>query len=590
MATLFGIFEVGARGLASQQAGLNITGHNIANANTEGYSRQRVNFTTTNPLNITPGALPTGVRVDSIERMRDEFLDFQIRTGSSLQGFYSETGDVFDELQVILQDPLNPIADLLEENPAEAGLNGLLSRFFGAFQELASNPESTAVRAAVRETAITLTRGFNTLRSNLDDLSERINGQIQGTVTEINSILHQVGQINEQIARIEAGSENSANDFRDLRDQLLTELSEIVPISTTEQPNGTVDVRVLGTAAVVGNRVSPFEAVVAPDDLTGTYQIINSVEQSRVLNMDIDTGRLGALLQARDELLPDFIAEIDQVAQSVIREVNRIQSESIGLDAFTSLTGSNAVSNATIPIDQTSLDFPPQAGSFNLRVVNAAGEVQNLYGVSFDPAVDSLTDLAARIDAIDGVAGPGGGAVSATVTADNRLEITTNGGLSFTFQGDTSNVVSALGLNNFFSGTNAKDIRLSDFILDGNAGLRRIGASSTGAPGDNGGALALAGIQNGLVADNNTTTIGDSYRRIISQLGVQAQRNRSEVDVATRTLEGLQAKQESVSGVSLDEESVNLIRFQQAFSAAARYITTVDSLIDRVVNGMGVTR
>ncbi|NUN96943.1 MAG: flagellar hook-associated protein FlgK [Candidatus Omnitrophica bacterium] len=590
MVTLFGAFEVGARGLLAQQQGLNVTGHNIANANTEGFSRQRVNLATSYPLNVTPGSVGTGVRVESIQRLRDEFLDFQLREATTENGFLDANSDIFLELQTILQDPLNPLADTLENSPAESGLNGLLSRFFGAFQELAANPESIAVRATVRETAISLAEGISTVRGNLSDLRETLNNRIRDTVSEVNSLLERIGTLNEDIARIEAVSGNSANDLRDLRDQALTQLSELVPITVTPQANGSVDVRVLGTGAVIGNRVSPFEALIAPGDSSGDYQIVNSLERSRVLTNDLEGGRLGALIHARDDLVPDFINQIDTLAATVIREVNRAHSGSIGLEGFTSLTGSQDVANPATVFDSLGLPFPPQAGSFTLRVVNSEGVVQNLYSINFNPAVDSLADLAARIDAIDGVAGPGGGSISASVTTDNRLSITSNGGLEFTFQGDTSGALASLGLNTFFSGSDGSDIAVSDFILDPTEGLRRIAASATGAPGDNGGALTLAGLQNALVAGSGSTTIGDFYRQTIAELGVRAQRNASRIDASERTLNGLRDQVESVSGVSLDEEAVNLIRFQQAFNAAARYITTVDSLIDRVVNGMGVTR
>ncbi len=589
MVTLFGTFEVGVRGLLAQQLGLNVTGNNIANASTEGYSRQRVNFVTTDPISITPGSISTGVRVDTIERLRNEFIDFQLRSKTTDMGYLNKNTDIYDELQTILQDPLDPTAELTEENAAESGLNSLLNRFFGAFQELASNPESIAVRALVRETAVTLARGLNTISDSLDSMIANLNNEIGVTINEINSILEQIGSLNQEIIRIEANPQNNANDLRDARDSLLTALAEYVPISTTEQGNGQIDVRIFGTGVVIGNRVSPFEVVKDPEDPSGLYQIINSIERSRILTSDFDTGKLGSLIEARNTLIPGVITQIDTLARNVIREVNRLQSESIGLDSFSSLTSTTSISSPTTALQDLGLDFPAQPGSLVIRVVDSQGEVQNLYTVAFDPNVDSLTDIAARIDAIDGVAGPGGGAISAVVTTDNQLQITSNGGFQFTFQGDSSHVLAALGMNTFFSGNDAGTISVSSFIMDSSQGLRRIAASSTGAPGDNGAALKMAGLQNALVAEDNKTTIGDYYRSILSELGVRARRNTSEAKTTQASLTDLTERQESVSGVSIDEEAVNLIKFQQAFNAAARYITTVDSLIDRVINGMGVT-
>lgn len=590
MVTLFGIFDVGARALLAQQLGLNITGNNIANANTEGYSRQRVNFVTSDPLNVTPGAIPTGVRVDSIERLRDQFLDFQVRSGITEQGFLDKNADIFSELQVILQDPLNPLAELLEENPAESGLNALLGRFFGSFQELSANPESIAVRATVRETAITLARGLNAIHSGLSGVVDRLNRQIDTSITQMNGIIERLASLNLEIVRTEANPQNNANDMRDMRDRLLNELAQYAPITVTEQANGQVDVRIFGTGVVIGARAAPFEAIVDPEDPTGQYQIINSIERSRILTDDFDTGSLGSLIQARNELVPGLIDQIDTLAQTIIREVNNIHSGAIGLDSYSAITGTTSIEDPNADLEDLDLDFTPGAGSFVIRVVDQNNVVQNNYTITFDPTVDSLNDLAARIDAIDGLAGPGGGSISATVTGDNQLQITANGGLEFTFQGDTGHILSALGVNTFFSGTDAQTIAVSDSIMDPVSGLQRIAASATGASGDNGASLQLAALQNALVADGSSATIGDSYRRTMAELGVRAQRNRTELEAADVSLLDLKTRQESVSGVSLDEESINLIRFQQAFNAAARYITTVDTLIERVVNGMGATR
>ncbi len=589
MTTLFGSFQVGIQALLAQQLSLNVTGNNISNATTEGYSRQRAYLISNDAIDTTAGLVSTGVRVSTIERIRDEFIDYQLRATTTDQGYLDKNTDIYDQLQTILQDPLSATAELIEENAAESGLNSLLSKFYGAFEDLATSPESIAVRATVRETATTLANTLNTISNSMDEMVTELNDEIDVTVTQINSIIEQIGDLNQEIVRLEADPDTNANDLRDTRDQLLTKLAEYVPITVTEQENGQVDVRVFGTGVVIGNRVSSFEVVSDPEDPSGINHIINSTERSRVLTNDFDTGKLGALIEARDSLLPALINQFDTLAATIIKEVNNIQAGAIGLDSFTTLTSQNTITDATIALDDLKLDFPAQAGSFVVRVVDSEGEVQNLYTVDFDPSTDSLTDLASRIDAIDGVAGVGGGSISASITTNNQLQITANGGYEFTFQGDTSNVLAAIGMNTFFSGSDAGSISVSSHIADSDEGLRNIAASTSGASGDNDAALKMAELQNSLVAADETATIGDYYLSIISALGVRAERNASESETTTASLTALETQVDSVSGVSLDEEAVNLIKFQQAFNAASRYITTVDSLIDRVINGMGAS-
>jgi len=421
-------------------------------------------------------------------------------------------------------------------------------------------------------------------------MAERLNQQVSSGIAQMNGIFQRIASLNQEIVRVEANPQNNANDLRDMRDNLLNQLAQYAPITVTEQPNGQVDVRILGTGVVIGSRVAPLEAITDPEDPTGKFEIINSIERSRILTEDLDTGILGSLIQARDELVPGLIGQIDTLAKTIIREVNNIHTGAIGFESFSEITGTISMDDPNGDLEDLDLDFPPAAGSFVIRVVNQNNVVQNLYTINFDPTVDSLNDLAAQIDAIDGAAGPGAGSISAAVTAGNQLQITANGGLKFTFQGDTSHVLTALGINTFFSGNDAESMQVSESIMNSESGLRRIAASATGASGDNGASLQLAALQNALVADGNTTTVGDSYRRMIAELGVRAQRNTTELNASDTSLLDLKSRQESVSGVSLDEESINLIRFQQAFNAAARYITTVDTLIDRVVNGLGATR
>jgi flagellar hook-associated protein 1 FlgK len=261
------------------------------------------------------------------------------------------------------------------------------------------------------------------------------------------------------------------------------------------------------------------------------------------------------------------------------------------LVGFDSLVSPVSIQDPAVTLDTAGfLDFPTQAGQFTIRIVDSDGIVQNLLTVNFDPATDTLNSLAAAIDSADGLAGAGNGPISAVVNVDNQLEIGSNGGLEFTFTEDTSHILASLGFNTFFTGVGAGDIALTDSILDPDLGLLRIAASATGAEGDNGGALAIADLEFGKIARNGTATIGEFYREGISDLGVRAQRNKSLASESLTFLEDLKIRQESVAGVSLDEESVNLIKFQQAFNGAARYITIVDSLIDRVVNFLGITR
>ena len=222
-----------------------------------------------------------------------------------------------------------------------------------------------------------------------------------------------------------------------------------------------------------------------------------------------------------------------------------------------------------------------QAGSFNIRVLDQDGEPISIYTINVDPTVDSLDDLAARIDAADGVVG--GGEFSASVGLDGQLVISGEGFNSVQFQNDTSYVLAALGINTYFTGTGAANIAVNQYLKDDNALLA---TSSDGTTGNGDGALGIAQLVDSGFMDNGLT-LEEYYTGYISTLGIESRRNTQLMETHSSVLVSLREQQEQISGVSLDEESINIIQFQQSYTAAARLITIVDEMLDLVTNRLG---
>lgn len=582
MTTLFGILETGSRALFAQQTGLAVTGNNIANVNTPGYSRQRANLVTMPEIDIPPVPLGQGVRVASIERYRSVFLDRQIRNESSYLGFYESMVDLFGQMQTVFSDPITAPASQVGET-AEAGLNTSLIRFFESFQELSLEPESTAVRAAVRETAITLSSTFNQMDRQLSDLRADLNRQLESSVNEINALLDSILEVNMQISRLELEPSANANNLRDQRDLLITQLSRLVPVTATEQANGAVNVSIFGINAVQMQSVNHLLAQPRGDDPAGTVDILFENGGGQVLNNQIRSGELGALLQAREQVIPQFQDALDELARTLIEQVNAIHSGSAGLKGFEELTGTLSVSDPATLLESAGLEYDVQAGSFDLVVRDANGDVVNTYTIAVDPATDDLNALAAAIDAADGVVG--GGDLVASVNASNQLVIGAGANLSFTFQGDSSGVVAALGLNTFFSGTDARTIALSQLIQDDPA---YIAASADGTPGNNESALLIAQLRDAQILSGGTADFNEFYQGMVASLGTQARRMIQLEANTSLLVDSLEIRQEEIAGVSLDEETVKMLEFQRAFTAASRFITSVDEMIETVVERMGI--
>jgi len=571
MGNLFATLGIAVSGLQASQIAVQVTGHNIANVNTDGYSRQRADLVTRWPVTTQYGSLGRGVNVADIFQMRDRLLDAV---------FQNETQNV-GELTVE-RDFLQRIEDIFQE-PGATGIGGLLDEFFASVQALANYPEELPLRTSMIAAASVLAEGFNDIDRRLEQIRTDANTEITTLVEEVNTLTEQIAELNYNIVRAEATGK-MANDFRDRRTVLLDRLAELVDIQTVDAANGSVTVLVGGEVLVDGKYWTELGTQVNPalDPERGDLVEVVIAASGRVVTMT--GGRFKGLFDVRDIIAPELATRVNQLAATLIFEFNRIHTQGTGLTGFSNLRSDNAVLDPSADLDDaaaTGLAFTPVNGTFEINVVDSLGNVvTNVIVVDLDGvgADDSLTDLAANIDAIANI--------SASVSADNRLVITADPTYSFVFSNDTSNVLAALGSNIFFSGSDASDIAVNPAIV---ADERLIAASLSTDPrdtGDNRNALAMAALQETAVLNFGTSTLNDYYEETVAALGVAARRASEEVDVVESFRRNIDRRREEVAGVSIDEEMANLMQFQRAFQASARVFTVVDVLLDTVVNRM----
>lgn len=319
MSGIFSGLEIGKRALLSHQYTLSTIGHNIANANTPGYSRQRVDLTSTLPLSNTIGVFGTGVKVADVRHIRDMFLTNQYRQGSSTSGRWNE-----------LQRALGEVENTFLE-PAENGFNSALNEFFAAWHTLSQNPESSAGRAAVREQATLVTNSFHDLASRLDNLQQSLDDEVNGRVQKINQIAANLSEINQQIARQELGG-TMANDLRDHRDSLIDQLSQYVNVNVLEESNGIARVFIGTMELVEKSHYTP---------LATTTSSLNGMKNTKIIwkgttnELQFDGGELSGLVEARDKLVPSYRQTLDQLASAFVTQVNSLHSTGYSLDGST---------------------------------------------------------------------------------------------------------------------------------------------------------------------------------------------------------------------------------------------------------------
>lgn len=582
MSNIFGIFNSGISGLMASQAGIDVTGHNIANVNTNGYSRQVVSLTTQTPNISGTQVYGRGVQVTSISRVYDEILAESIRNNQSQLSYYSSVQTTLSKVTVYFNE--------LEEG---SGLGESLRDYFAAWEDLAKTStdqaaEAMAHRVALVEVTNTLTQKIQSSYNQLEKFREEADYNLGTYVTEINQLTESLAKINGEIAKVEALG-NTANDYRDQRDQILSRLSELANVTVNEKSNGQVTVY-LGGSALVDDKVNYKLFAENSENEDGYYNITwgtaNDTKGQTDLTQYITGGAMGAELAARDEILTGYMSQLDELAVTLINETNRIHSLGQGTNRFTQITSNNGVPNTSFVFSETAGAFPTAEitkGTLRVTVYDSEDNVAGTYDIDIDPSKDNLNSIIQKISAADG--DMAGGKLQANVSLDNTIKISTEAGYTFAFTEDTSNFLVAAGLNSFFSGTGAGDIQLSTQIQENNL---YIATGKSDADGDNTVARDIAGLKYEKVFENQGITIDGFYSYFVTGIAAEKQQVDTFVTTVSYSLSELELKMEEIQGVSMDEELTNLMRFQRSYEASARFITTVDSMIDKLINGTGL--
>jgi len=311
--------EIGRRALLSAQYALNTNGHNIANVNTPGFTRQQAMMISTQPFDSNRMQFGTGVKVDSVRRIRSYFLDEQFRQETQRMGRWQTLSYSWEQVERIFVEP------------SDNGFGSLLEDFWNSWQDLSISPDSMAARSAVREQANLLINGLHQMNNQMTDLQKSIDDDIQKSVEYINEIANQLASLNETIQTAEL-SGHQANDLRDRRDLLVDELSDYINVEVLEQPNGNYTVFVGSMAFVDGNTVSNLELSVRD---TGTTVIHDIKFANSPISPEIVNGKLAGYIETRDEIVPERLAELDQLALSLVEQLNELHKDGYSLNGET---------------------------------------------------------------------------------------------------------------------------------------------------------------------------------------------------------------------------------------------------------------
>jgi flagellar hook-associated protein 1 FlgK len=573
-----GSFSIGRSGLAASQLGMNITGNNIANANTPGFSRQRVDLAPS--ANQLQGRLRigNGVDVQGIRRLTDQALQQRLLASTSAESAAITNSSLLGGME--------QIAAKLDAQ-GRLQLNKEVNAFFDAWSSLGSN-NPTTTRSTVVEQGSALASYLRTLRGQINSQTGTIDAQLSAAATSTDSLLREVARLNTQIAS--AGS-SAAASLQDQRDGVLAKLANLVDITTAPQDNGTVNVYVGSTMLV---DAGTYRGVKIDTRTVGTEQVVVLATADNGEVIGAKGGRVAALLQQHGTSVQEALDRLDRLASELIHEVNRVYSQGSALTAVRSYTGATRVAAPDRPLafnDPTNATFAalthrPTSGAITLRVASDSSGTFNDVNIPIDlngltnagtPGFaddTSLDDLAAAINALPNL--------SATITPEGQLRINAAAGHTLSIVSDTSGVLTSLGINTYFAGNDASDIAVrSDLAAD--PSTLSVRAIVGGIPTDNGVSNAIIGLRTKAIANLQGNTLLGDWSAYAQELGVQVASAETASDTANAVTENLTSQLNAVSGVSLDEEAINLVLFQTQYQASARYISVLQQMTDTLM-------
>lgn len=620
----FASIELGKRSLFAHKQSIQTAGHNISNSSTKGFTRQRVNLDAFEPIYRpdlsraeTPGQIGQGVAIGSIMRLRDELLDTRIVAQTDEKGYW-ETRDSY---LLLVEQVYN--------EPEDVSVRSRLDQFWEAWQELSLYPESSAARQAVKSRSETLTDAVHHQYRGLQDIRDMLNGDIEATVKQINDISQRIASLNGEIVKVKAMGDNP-NDLMDKRDVYTEKLASLIDISVDKRDGDeTYVIHTGGLELVQGQEFRTFSLKSGLNN--DGYADVTWTDSGN--KAYFESGKLAALIELRDTDVRDEIRKLDTVTMNFVDLVNDIHRNAKALNGKTGIeffkeqyfinnTAGNFDRSGNGEFDSSyifritgrhSLDPREQIGLEGIITLSGSGgNIEIPYN-----ATDMVADVVERINKADAE-------VTAYLDHNNKLVLKASTAQnpdnpdfviryiedSGRFLAGYSGVLSGSGAENAYTWERANAVE----VLDGAeyavspiahpsgwieinpviaSDIQNIAAGYEGAegvayPGDNRAALDIAKIRNSPVMVGNSRTFDEFFSEAVTEIGLKGEQAELTLETHTAILKELTDMRDSVSGVNIDEELADIVKFQHGYNASAKFISIVNEMLDTVINRMGV--
>ena len=571
--SLFSVMNVANRALHASQIGMDVTAQNMSNADVAGYSRKRVNLSAAYQRHTTFGQFGFGVDVLSVSRIRNAHIDAQIRRQSHELGMHREIDHVLESMENILREP------------SDTGILEYMNRFFNSWESLKNNPADPAARNVLRTNANMLCNIFHNVSAELDNLKATRNMEIVSVVNKINNIATEIFSLNGEISLVTLQGQHP-NDSLDRRDQLMRELSELsdfeVQFAHDQQVTITINGNILVSPMSI-NRLEIFEDATTRTDPTANYNQFG-VRMERGKNLiNPHGGQLKGLMIARDETIPALQAQLDELARGLVQAVNAQHRLGFNLNGFsgfdffdpTGMTAKTINLSASIQTNVSNIAAAGGTGSpiratqnriFSIDAFNPPTPIQlTRDGAPLVANENEAKQIFAGSVSVNAVSS-GGGRTPLVENVHFRIDYSTG---TITMIDDPAN-------------PNPYNDNISTFEIDFSY------TSEGGFPGvgNNENAIAISELRRALTMNPShttgrpTATFDQFYGATIAELGLNRKEAMANINTREFLIGQFDAHQDSIAGVSLDEEMANLIKYQYTYQAAARIFSTAQSMLD----------
>ena len=625
MQSTFSGIEIGKRSLIAHTQGMTTVGHNLSNASVEGYSRQRVHFQPTDPLYMpqlnrenTPGQIGQGVDITRIERVHDELLEGKIVSRANGRGYWEARDSYMLQLEQVYNEP------------TESSVRTLMDRFWDSWQELSIHPQEGAARQAVVQRGEALMDGIHRQYSRMKEIRNMVEDDLTATVGRVNSILNDVRSLNEEILKVEALGD-SPNDLLDRRDLLVKELSGLINISVDNRDPDEFSIHTQGLHLMQGRVISPLRT--DPNPLNEGYSTVRWAQNNEEAHFT--GGKLQALLDLRDGDIRGEIQKLDVLAMNYIDLVNEIHRSAYGMDGengraffeevpFVTDVAGNYDRNGDGEFDSSYIFRVSGTNSLNLQDhVGLQGTItlsgpQGTIDINYNPT-DTVGDVINRINR-------SGAEVVARLDQSGRMAMKAlpatdieNPDFVIRHIEDSGQfLVGYSGILQASGADGAYDWEQADAVLAFRGGgdnyavapvahpsgwidissalkndINRLAAGfgengRPANPGDGSAALSIAQLRTRPVMLGNLMSFDDFFAETIADAGLRGEQAQRTFETESLVMKELEGMKQALSGVNIDEEFSQLIKFQHGYNAAARFISTFNTMLDTIINRLGV--